>query len=587
MSWEAWFTLAVVLGALYVFARDLYSPALTLLTATVVLLTVGIITPGQAFSGFSNAAPITVAALYILASAVERTGALQPLLRMTVGGRGGTRAKLARLLFPTAAASAFLNNTPIVATLAPQIASWAERRGEPASRYLMPLSFATILGGVITLIGTSTNIVVSGLLEESGQPGFGMFELTPMGLPVALAGLVFLAVFSPRLLPERTGATRLAREQVREFVVNMDVVRGGPLDGATVERAGLRSLEGVYLVEVDRAGTVIAPVAPDTALRGGDRLTFAGRADLVVDLQRTRGLVSSERPHLMEFDRPGHTFFEAVVGEDSPLVGKTLKESGFRGQYQAAVVAVHRAGRRVEKKLGEARLKVGDTLLLLADPGFARRWRDRNDFLLVSRFGGAPPAASRQAWLVGLITLFIVIGAGSGLVPILQASLLGAMALIAFRVLTPGQARAAVDLDVIIVIAASFGIGAAMTETGLAATVAEGITGLFDGFGQFGVLFGIILTTICVTELITNNAAAVLVFPIAMSSAAAVGGDVRVFALAVAVGASASFLTPIGYQTNTMVYGMGGYRFTDYARLGFPLTIAVVTAIMLSAIYLY
>ena len=587
MSWEAWFTLAVVLGALYTLARDVYSPSLTILTATIILLTAGIISPAQAFSGFSNAAPITVAALYILAGAVERTGALQPLLRVTVGGGGRIQARLARLLFPTAAFSAFLNNTPIVATLAPQVASWAERKGESPSTFLMPLSFATILGGVVTLIGTSTNVVVSGLLEESGRPGFGMFELTPMGLPVALIGVGFLALFSHRLLPERKGATRLARENMREFVVNMDVVRGGPLDGVTVEKAGLRNLAGVYLVEIDRAGTVIAPVAPDTQLTGGDRLTFAGRADLVVDLQRSRGLVSSEQPHLMEFDQPGHTFFEAVVGEASPLVGHTLKESNFRSQYQAAVVAVHRAGKRLETKLGEARLKVGDTLLLLTDPGFGTRWRDRNDFLLVSRFGGVPPAASKKAWIVGLITVFIVFCAGTGIVPILQASLVAAMLLIAFRVMTAAEARAAVDLDVIIVIAASFGLGAAMEETGLAAIVANTLTGLFAGFGPFGVLLGVVLTTITVTELITNNAAAVLVFPIAMASAQQVGGDPRVFALAVAVSASASFLTPIGYQTNTMVYGMGGYRFGDYARLGFPLTIAVIVAIMLSAIYLY
>ncbi|HEX6589063.1 MAG TPA: SLC13 family permease [Longimicrobiales bacterium] len=587
MSWEAWFTLAVVLGALYALARDLYSPALTILTATIVLLTVGIITPAQAFSGFSNAAPITVAALYVLASAVEKTGALQPLLRMTVGGAGGPTSKLARLLFPTAAASAFLNNTPIVATLAPQVASWAERKGESPSRYLMPLSFATILGGVVTLIGTSTNIVVSGLLEETGRPGIGMFEITPMGLPVAVAGIAFLALFSHRMLPERKGAAQLAREHVREFVVNMEVVRGGALDGATVEQAGLRNLAGVYLIEVDRDGTATAPVAPDFLLEGGDRLTFAGRADLVVDLQRSRGLVSSEQPHLMEFDQPGHTFFEAVIGEASPLVGRTLKEVDFRSRYQAAVVAVHRSGKRLETKLGAAELKVGDTLLLLTDAGFGKRWRDRNDFLLVSRFGGTPPTASRKAWLVGLITAFIVVCAGTGVVPVLQASLVGAMLLIAFRILSPGEARAAVDLDVIIVIAASFGIGAAMEQTGLAATVATGMSGLFDGFGAMGVLFGIVLTTIAVTELITNNAAAVLVFPIAMSSAETVGGDPRVFAIAVAVSASASFLTPIGYQTNTMVYGMGGYRFGDYARLGFPLTIAVVAAIMLSAMFLY
>lgn len=581
MSWEAWFTLAVVIGTLYVLVRDLYSPAMTLLTATVLLLTAGIVSPVQAFSGFSNPAPITVAALYVLAGAVDRTGALQPMLAATLAaGRG--RGRLLRLLVPTAAASAFLNNTPIVATLAPQVASWAERRGESSSRYLMPLSFAAILGGVVTLIGTSTNIVVSGLLEATGQPPIGMFELTPIGLPVALAGVLFLALFSSKLLSDRKTPTRMARENLREFVVNMDVVPGGPLDGQTVEGGGLRHLEGVYLVEIERDGATIAPVAPDTALQGGDRLSFVGRADLVVDLQRARGLVSTERPHLMEYDQPGHTFFEAVLGEASPLVGRTLKEVGFRARYQAAVVGIHRAGKRVERKFGEVQLKVGDTLLLLTDPGFGRRWSDRNDFLLVSRKGGAPPAASRQAWIVALITLAIVIGAGSGAVPVLQASLVGALLLLALKVLTPGEARAAVDLDVIIVIAASFGIGAAMEESGLATTVAHGLTAVFSPLGPLGILLGIVVTTVVLTEMITNNAAAVLMFPIAISTAAEAGLDVREVAIALAISASASFLTPIGYQTNTMVYGMGGYRFGDYSRLGLPLTLLVIATIVVA-----
>lgn len=587
MSWESWFTLLVVLGTFYVLIRDLYSPAMTLLTAAIVLLVSGVITAEQAFEGFSNPAPITVAALYVLAAGVERTGALQPVLAATLGRGGGLRTRLARLLVPSAAASAFLNNTPIVAMLGPQIASWAERRAESPSYYLMPLSFAVILGGMVTLIGTSTNIVVSGLLVAAGQEPIGMFELSRIGLPVALIGIAFLIVASGRILPERITSVRMARENVREFVVNMDVVPGGALDGVSVEAGGLRQLASVYLVEIERDGAVLAPVPPDTVLRGSDRLTFVGRADLVLDVQRTRGLVSSEQQHLMEFDQPGHTFFEAVIGEASPLLGRTLKESDFRSRYQAAVVAIHRAGRRIGSKFGQERLKVGDTLLLLTDPGFARRWRDRNDFLLVSRMGGAPPVATSKAWLVGLIAVGMVVLAGTGVVPILHASLVAAMLLVAFRVLTPGEARSAVNLDVIIVIAAAFALGGAMESSGLADVVAHGLASAFSRFGPLGVLFGILVTTIVVLEMITNNAAAVLMFPIAMAAAAEVGAEPRLFALALAITASASFLTPIGYQTNTMVYGMGGYRFGDFARLGLPLTLLVLGSIMLVARFLY
>lgn len=580
MTWQAWVTLLVVVLTVGVLVKDYWSPAATVVGGMVVLLVAGVITPAQAFSGFSNPAPITVAALYVLARAVEKTGGLQPILAVTMGDGKGVGRALARLLVPTAGASAFLNNTPIVAMLAPQVTEWAERRGVSPSRFLMPLSFAAILGGVVTVIGTSTNLVVSGMLEAYGFEPIGMFEITKLGLPIAVAGVAFLTLAAPRLLPVRRAPRQVFEEGVREFVVSMRVVPGGPLDGVAVEAGGLRHLQGVFLVEVRRAEERIAPVSPTTVLRGGDLLTFVGRADLILDLQAARGLQSAEEPHMAELDTARHTFFEVVIGPASRLVGSTLKEIGFRGRYQAAVVGIHRSGARVRAKFGEVRLRVGDTLIVLSDPGFRDRWRDRNDFLLVSRLGGTPPGVSKKAWIVGLTTLFIVGVAGSGLLPILHAALVGAIVLVAAGVLTGGEARAAVDIDVILVIAAAFGIGSAIEVSGLADALARTLVGATGWLGPTGVLLGVVLATIVLTELITNNAAAVLIFPIAMSTTASLDLDPRPFALAIAVSASASFLTPIGYQTNTMVYGPGGYRFGDYARLGGALTILVIASIV-------
>ncbi|NIR46584.1 MAG: SLC13 family permease, partial [Gemmatimonadetes bacterium] len=543
MGWDAWFTLAVLIVTVAALAREFLPPSAIILSAVIVLLVAGVVTPGQALIGFSNPAPVTVAALYILARAVEKTGALQPVVRSTLGAGKGARRSLTRLVGPAATASAFLNNTPIVAMLVPQVANWADRSGHSPSRYLMPLSFAAILGGMVTLIGTSTNLVISGLLEASGQPPLAMFEISPVGLPVALVGLLLIVLLTPLLVPERRPARRELEEEGREFVVHLEVVPEGPLDGQEVERGGLRHLQGVYLVEIERAGESIAPVTPTTVLAGGDRLTFVGTAELIVDLQSTRGLVSTEQEHVGEFDTSRHTFFEAVVGAASPLVGKTLKEVGFRGRYQAAVVAIHRAGHRVKAKLGSVRLRVGDTLLLLAGQDFRRQWRDRNDFLLVSRLGGAPPAATRKAGWVGLIGLAIVVGAGLGLLPILHLSLLGAAALVISGILTPGEARNAIDLDVILVIAGAFGLGSAMQSSGLADTGADLVIQAFGPFGPRGALLGIVLATIGLLTIITNNAAAVLMFPIAMSTAAGAGYDPRAFAIALAIAASASFMT--------------------------------------------
>ena len=580
MTWQAWFTLGVTLLTLVCLARDLMAPSNTMIGAAVLLLLAGVISPTEAFAGFGNPAPMTVAALYILARAAEKTGLLQPVLERLLGRGGGGRWAMARLLLPSAGASAFLNNTPIVAMLIPQVLRWCDRVRESASRYLMPLSFAVVLGGVITTIGTSTNLVVSGLLQNSGAAPLGLFEITPIGLPVAIIGLVTLIVTVPWLQPERRPVAPLAEGGYREFAASMVVLEGGPLDGTEVEQGGLRNLQGVFLAELERGEEIIAPVGPAQTLRGGDRLHFVGRADVVVDLQSRKGLVSGEVKQMRHFDSARHCYYQAVVGANSPLVGRTPKELEFRSRYQAAIVAIHRSGEPIRAKLGEVRLKLGDTLLLLADPGFRDRWRDRNDFLMVAAMEGAPPAVTRKAWIVGLVGVMIVVVAGMGLLPILQAALIGAIVLVASGVLTATEARNAIELDTIIVIAASFALGTAMDTSGLARHAAALITGVAGTGSVHVALLGVILATVVTTELITNNAAAALLFPIAIASARALEVDPRPFAIAVAIAASNSFLTPIGYQTNTMVYGPGGYRFTDYLRVGFPLSLTTIITLV-------
>jgi len=578
---DAWLTLAVLAGVLVLLVRGGLSPGLVIFGATVTLLVLGVIDVGQALSGFSNPAPFTVAALYVVAAAVQKTGALTPLLQRTLGERGSVRRPLLRVLVPTAASSAFLNNTPIVAMLIPQISSWATRRRVSVSKLLMPLSFAALLGGMSTLIGTSTNLVVAGQMTQAGIDPIGFFEIGVVGLPVAAIGVVTIVALGPRVLPARRSAMTELQEEARRFTIEMEVVPGGPVDGRTVEEARLRHLTGVFLTSLDRGDTIIAPVRPDTVLRGGNRLRFVGQVGTIVDLQATRGLRTAELQHVLDLDSPQVSYYEVVLGSQSPVVGQTLAQVGFRSRYQAAVLAVHRAGQLVEGKLGTVPLRVGDTLLVVADPGFGERWHDKADFLLVAGMDGGPaPQASPRAWFPLAVLAAIVVVAATGLADILTAALVGAVVLVATRMLSPLEARRSIDLEVILVIASAFGIGAAMESSGLAQIVADGLVGAFEALGPRGVLLGIVLATVALTEMITNNAAALLMFPIAVATAAAGGLDPRGAAIAVAVAASASFLTPIGYQTNTMVYGPGGYRFTDYARLGLPLTLLVVAALV-------
>ncbi len=575
MSLDAWITLVVVAATIVALARELVPPAIAVLGAVVALLLLGVIDGEQALSGFSNEAPIVVGALLVLARAVDVAGILDPVVA-GLFGRSTGRPLLARLLFPITLFSGFLNNTTLVAMSVPPVIEMTTRRQMAVSRFLIPVSYAAVLGGVITAIGTSTNLTVSGLLRDAGMEPLRLFELTPVGLPVALAGTAVIVLLAQLVLPDRGTVTRTISEEVRQFSVAMSVVPRGPLDGVSVEAGGLRNLQGVFLVEVERNGEVIAPVAPEEMLLGGDILSFVGRVNTIVDLQRQRGLVSAEQRQMSRLDGKGHAFYEVVVGAESALAGRTLSEIGFRGRYRAAVLGIHRSGSRLEGKLGDIRLRLGDTLLVLGDDQFRDRWRDSRDFLVVAPLGGIPPTQPRKAAVVVSVLLAFVGLTAFEIIPLLQASLLVAFTLIGTKVLTLRQARNALDLDILVLIASAFGLGAAVTQSGLGDALAGVLVAGLQPLGTIGALAGVLLATMALTELISNNAAAALLFPIALATATTVGADPRPFVIAVTLGASLSFLTPIGYQTNLMVYGLGGYKFSDYTRLGVPLNLTCI-----------
>lgn len=577
LSWHAWATLAVVFATVILLAGERLSPSVAILGGVCILLFLGVIDERDAFAGFSSSAPVTVAALYIVAAAARTTGALGFLTAPLRSGNG-YRRDLVHILPPVAGGSAFLNNTPIVAVLGPQVAEWARRYGKSPSSYLMPISYAAILGGMLSLVGTSTNIVVSEILADiPGQEAMGLFEIAWIGFPIVFVGLSLLILVGPVFLPLRHGAGEQARENVRDFIVEM-VVTDSPLAGVSVEEARLRHLEGVFLVEIERKGRTIAPVSPSQFLRKNDRLIFAGNVSRIVDLQQIRGLKSAEHQHFEVGTRAvGQQFFEGVVAVGSPLAGATLQEVGFRARYGGAVVAIHRAGERIGAKLGGIVLRPGDVLLILADASFPDRWRESKDFLVVSVLGGTNPVrTSRAPWVLGIIGVLMGLVSLGG-VPILQASLLAVFALLLTQVLSISEARSAVDLDVIITLAGSFGLGAGVTKSGLADHIAGLLVDVFANIGgERGILLGVLLATMLLTEAITNNAAAILMAAIALAVANDLGVDPRPLFFAVAIGASASFLTPVGYQTNMMVYAMGGYRYGDFFRVGFPLSLAVL-----------
>lgn len=576
MAYDALLTLATVLTVLVVLATNRVPADLLLMAALAFLVITGILSPGQALSGFANPGVITIATLYVVAAGLKETGAVQWVATRLLGQPQTLRKAQWRLLVPTSILSAFMNNTTVVAMFIPAVQDWARRLRFPASRLLLPLSYAAILGGTCTLIGTSTNLVVDGLLQTRTGIQLGLFEVARLGIPLLVVGSGFLLLFGGRLLPAREDV-EAQLEEVREYGVEVSVEADGPLVGKTIAEAGLRQLSYGYLTEIERDGRLITAAEPNRTLQANDRLYFVGAPDCGAELRRIQGLIpASGSVHKLEIANHQRCLVEVVLGTEFPALGQTVRASRFRSRFNAVILSISRQGRRIPGKLGDITFQVGDTLLMEASQEFVEQYRFRRDFLLVSALNDStPPDFGRAPLALGILAVMVLLSA-LGILPILESAFLAAGAMIASRCVTAGKARRNIDLPVLVVIAASFALGAAMSETGAATWIAESLV-LGETMSPWLALALVYLLTALFTEAITNNAAAVLMFPIGMAVAEQLGVSYLPFIFAIMFAASASFMTPLGYQTNLMVYGPGRYRFSDYLRIGVPLSLLVAT----------
>jgi di/tricarboxylate transporter len=594
MDWQGWFSMAVVAGMIAGLVRYEHLADIIFVGGLTLLTLAGVITPGDAVAGFKNEGMLTVGALFVVAAGITETGLLSRLSRRALGQVDAAGSALRRVIPVAVVSSAFLNNTTIVAMGIPPLLEWCRKRGVAPSRLLLPLSYAAILGGVCTLIGTSTNLVVHGLMRQSGLPdladGLGMWEIAKVGIPIALVGTLYLVFLAPRLLPDRKEFLEQLKETRREYLAEIHVEARCPLVGLTVQAAGLRGLPGLFLIEIERKEGVVAPVGPDEVLAAGDRLVFTGVVSTLVDLQRIPGFVpTAALDDDLEPDA-GRRLCEAVISTSSPLVGQRIRDASFRTVYDAAVVAVHRNGRRLPQKIGDVRLEPGDTLLLQTGSGFVRAHRNNPDFFLVSEIGESAPLRHERAWLAALITGGLILAmtlpdvlagfpGGASASAWLESQrvtlvLLAAALMVGTRCLSVAAARRSVEWNVLIVIAAAFGVGTAMSKSGAAEALARTALDLVPAaWGIAGGIAVVSLLTWVLTELMSNNAAAALMFPIAVAAAQESGGNPRAFVIAVAVAASAGFMLPIGYQTHLMVFGPGGYRVQDFVRAGLPMVL--------------
>jgi di/tricarboxylate transporter len=584
---DAWLTLAVVTVTMLLLIGTRTPPDLILIGALTALMVMDVLSPGEALSGLGNPGLATVGVLYVVVAGLTDTGAVHAFGGRLLGRPGSLVSAQLRLMLPVTAMSAFLNNTPVVAMLVPVVEDWAKRAGIAASKLMIPLSYAAILGGMCTLVGTSTNVIIYGLVQQRDDLGrIGFFEVGAVGLPAAIVGVLYVLLAQRWLLPSRKPPLSDAG-QTREYAIEMLVEESSPLIGKSVEQAGLRHLPGAFLAEIDRDGTLLPAVAPTETLRARDRLLFVGVVDSLVDLLRLRGLYPApEQLFKLTAPRPDRRIVEVVVSERCPLVGRSIRDGRFRSRYDAVVIAAARNGERLRGKIGDIELHAGDTLLLECRPSFVERQRNSRDFLLVSEVQGAHLPRHEKAWIAAAILAAMVAAVAAELLSMLEAALLAAAAMLATRCTTAGSARSSIDWSVLTVIGASLGVGEALRVSGAAEAIASSWIGAFGG-NPWLALVGIYVLTNAFTEVLTNNAAAVLIFPIAVATAESLGVSLWPFVFTIMMAASAGFATPIGYQTNLMVYGPGGYRFSDYIVFGLPLNVLVgaVTVVLAPLIW--
>lgn len=569
------FVLAVVVFLVVSLYKEFFNPSLTFFIAVVALLVTGIITPAELLKGLSNQQIIIIFVLVLVTAGIRLVYGSE-LFSRWFNHKLKPKAFLLRLMATASAISPFINNTPLVALMIPYVRDWAEKTGNPSSKFMMPLSFATIMAGMITVIGTSTNLVLNGLIQEYHLPLLGFDDFFFLGVLVTVLGGAYLYFIGYKLLPSNPNRMDHLRENVQEYIIETEVFGKSKLIGKTIKEAGLRNLKDVFLVEIIRHEKVISPVSPEDVLEEGDMLFFAGNTQSIYKIiEEDNGLRIPKQDNL---EREGQfNFVEAVIPANSNLIGLRIKESDFRKKFNASIIAIHRNGKKVSGKVGEMHLAGGDFLLLLAGEGNENRngGAEKDLFYISSPKKITKTKSSRFKW-VGVASLVLLVLGIAEVLPLFQVCIGILTGLILLGILSFTEIRRELDLSLLMILVCSLAIGVALEKSGTAELIAQGLIATGKTMGSVGVLASLFIVTIFLTALISNTAAVSIVFPIAMSIAAQLQLSSTPFFVAIAFAASGDFMTPIGYQTNLMVYGPGGYTFKDFIRVGSPLTFLYV-----------
>lgn len=597
--------LLLLAGVTVAFLREWGPPDVVALVAMGLLIVTGLLPVAPPATGgagavkgllsvFGNGAPITIAAMFVLSAGLERAGAIDAMGRVftRVAGRSERRVLLA-LVAMAAGLSAFINNTPVVVVFLPIVLAHARAAGLRASKLLIPLSFASILGGTCTLVGTSTNLVVAGVAQDHGQPAFGMFEITRLGWIYAVVGAGYLLTLGRRLLPDRSSLSELIEPQSeRHFLSQFVVDPGSTLAGRPVTETLLKQFPGTQVLEVRRGGEPVLVPLGRLEIREGDRLLVTLPGSVARMVNETDGIRFLAQASLREVETRELKVVEGIVGPRSDLAGQTLAEIDFRRRHGLQVLAIHRQGANLGRDPRRVRLDFGDTLLMEGSAEAINRLQSGHDFITITE----PPevrVVPGKRWTAVAIAAAFIVGASLEVLPVPGLAILVALAMVLSRCLSIRQAYDAIQWNLVFLILGMLALGLAMEQSGAARLLVEGVMGVFGGYSPFVVLSVVYLLASILTELISNNAVAALLTPIViglaerLEYAGEVGVDPRPFIVAVMFGCSASFATPIGYQTNTYVYGAGGYQFRDFPRVGAPLNLILWIVASLSIPWLW
>lgn len=575
----------VVLALMVVLYKDIVRPVVAFLLANIIFLIAGINETNEVLGGFANEQIMVVMLLLIVSDVIQKTNAIEYVFSRFFKDGISQRSFLSRMTIGVSGISGWINNTPLVAMLLPYVNNWSLRNKVSPSKFLIPLSYASLIGGTLTLVGTSTNLVVNGFVQENNFKPLQMFDFTITGLAVWLMAVLYVIVFAPKLLPDRKSPIQAFNESKREYLSELKVTSNSPLNGKTIEEAGLRNLKGVYLVEIIRGNEVITAVSPDTKLYSNDGLIFAGDTNTLVDLVKSNNGLDLPKNAIINAEKAN--VIECIVSPDSSLIDKTVKDLNFRSRFDASVIAVNRGDQRIQGKIGDIKIQSGDLLLVLAGNDFDERINSSHDLYVVSKVN---EITNINFWksltlFAGLIATFIL--SAIGILSLFKGLLLLICLIVLLNIIKYNEINKNIDVDLYFVLALALGLGKAISNSGLDKEIASHVAemSVFISSKAMALLLVYVCTNL-LAVLVTNKAAIAIMFPVTVQLFHVLGiTDPTPFFLAIAFAGSAEFLTPYGYQTNLMVYGPGGYKFKDYVKFGWPLTllytITVVTVLSL------